>query len=271
MRTVLDESGAVINQTDYEPFGATVAVTGIDTRKKFIDKELDRESTTYNTGVRQYDPEGPGFASVDPLWEEFRAWTPYHYAHDNPVGLKDPSGLQVGEKNDNGGGGAISPAGGSVAPEGYWSVRPVFRGLSRFWRNLTGTNSGGGSATTATGGASSGGSARGGRGAINTPKRLNPGINVSTERMQHVRERHIENNIPAFQGKSKFAPNVNVGKLIQQGTQMPMVRQANGNFARTFDAGRVIGTDRATGQATPIVTIITTPNGNLVTMFPGIP
>jgi len=126
-------------------------VTGIDTRKKFIDKELDRESTTYNTGVRQYDPEGPGFASVDPLWEEFRAWTPYHYAHDNPVGLKDPSGLQVGEKNDNGGGGAISPAGGSVAPEGYWSVRPVFRGLSRFWRNLTGTNSGGGSAATAPG------------------------------------------------------------------------------------------------------------------------
>jgi len=92
---VLDESGSVINQTDYEPFGATVAVTGIDTRKKFIDKELDRESTTYNTGVRQYDPEGPGFASVDPLWEKYPAWTPYHYSFNNPLGTKDPSGLDT--------------------------------------------------------------------------------------------------------------------------------------------------------------------------------
>jgi len=52
---------------------------------------------------------------------------------------------------------------------------------------------------------------------------------------------------------------------------MPVVRQANGNFARTFDAGRVIGIDRATGLTSSIVTIITTPEGNLVTMFPGLP
>ena len=67
-------------------------MTGIDTRKKFIDKELDGESTTYNTGVRQYDPEGPGFASVDPLWEEYPAWTPYHYSFNNPLQFKDPEG-----------------------------------------------------------------------------------------------------------------------------------------------------------------------------------
>ena len=52
---------------------------------------------------------------------------------------------------------------------------------------------------------------------------------------------------------------------------MPMVRQANGNFARTFDAGRIIGIDRTTGQASSTVTIITRQNSDLVTMFPGAP
>lgn len=100
---------------------------------------------------------------------------------------------------------------------------------------------------------------------------LNPGINVTERGMQHVLERHIVNGIPEFAGKSKFTTGVNLEGLIQQGTQMPMVRHANGNFARTFDAGRAIGIDRATGQASSTVTIITAPNGNLVTMFPGVP
>gem|GEM_PF-5446458 len=92
---VLDESGAVINQTDYEPFGATVAVTGIDTRKKFIDKERDGETGTANHGVRQYDPEIGGFGAIDPLWEKYRSLTPYHYAANNPVSLSDPDGRKT--------------------------------------------------------------------------------------------------------------------------------------------------------------------------------
>ena len=51
------EQKRLYSQTDYEPFGTTVAVTGIDTRKKFIDKERDGETGTTNHGVRQYDPE----------------------------------------------------------------------------------------------------------------------------------------------------------------------------------------------------------------------
>ena len=89
--------------------------------------------------------------------------------------------------------------------------------------------------------------------------------------MQHVLERHIVNGIPEFAGKSKFTTGVNLTELIQQGAQMPMVRQANGNFARTFDAGRIIGIDRATGRASSTVTIITRPNEDLVAMFPGAP
>jgi hypothetical protein len=100
---------------------------------------------------------------------------------------------------------------------------------------------------------------------------LNPGINATEKGMRHVLERHIVNGIPEFAGKRKFATGVNIRELIQQGTQTPMVRQANGNFARTFDAGRAIGIERASGQATSTVTIITAPNGNLITMFPGVP
>lgn len=60
-------------------------------------------------------------------------------------------------------------------------------------------------------------------------------------------------------------------KLIEEGTQMPMeLQQGTGNFARTFDTGRIIGIDLK-GRPTSIVTIITKPNRNLVTMFPGRP
>jgi hypothetical protein len=50
-----------------------------------------------------------------------------------------------------------------------------------------------------------------------------------------------------------------------------MVQQGNGNFARTWDAGRSIGIDRVTGQQTSVMTVITRPNGELVTAFPGRP
>jgi len=63
----------------------------------------------------------------------------------------------------------------------------------------------------------------------------------------------------------------NLSALINSGTQQRMVQQGNGNFARTWDAGRSIGIDRVTGQQTSVMTVITRPNGELVTAFPGRP
>lgn len=103
------------------------------------------------------------------------------------------------------------------------------------------------------------------------PKLLNPPIEVTPGGMQHVLDRHTVNNIAKYVGKSKFNPGEDIAKLIEQATQQPMVPQANGNFARTFDVGRSIGVDRATGQATSTMTVITRPNGTLVTAFPGKP
>ena len=102
-------------------------------------------------------------------------------------------------------------------------------------------------------------------------KLLNPAINATDKGMKHVLERHIVNGIPEFADKSKFTTGTDLTKLIEQGTQRPMVQQPNGNFARIFDAGQAVGIDRATGLPTSTVTIVTSPSGNLVTMFPGRP
>lgn len=92
-RVVLNGSGTVISQIDNSPFGEQIAVTGLDSRKQFIDKEKDGETGTANHGVRQYDPERGSFTSLDAAWEKFPSQSPYHYSHNNPVNRLDANGL----------------------------------------------------------------------------------------------------------------------------------------------------------------------------------
>ena len=68
----------------------------------FIGKEQDEESSYFQLGVRQYDPAIGRFLSVDPLWEYFPNYNPYHYSYNNPVSFKDPTGLapEPNEKED---------------------------------------------------------------------------------------------------------------------------------------------------------------------------
>jgi hypothetical protein len=89
--------------------------------------------------------------------------------------------------------------------------------------------------------------------------------------MKHVVDRHTVNNISKFASKSKFNVCEDLSVLIRSGTHQHAFKQANGNFARTFNVGRNIGIDRATGAQTSIMTVITNPKGNLVTAFPGAP
>ena len=37
------------------------------------------------------------FTSIDPLWEKYYSWTPYHYCSNNPVMGSDPSGMIPGD------------------------------------------------------------------------------------------------------------------------------------------------------------------------------
>jgi len=103
------------------------------------------------------------------------------------------------------------------------------------------------------------------------PALLNGPIRLSERGMNHVIERHTANGIAKFSGKSKFNEGENIPALINSGTQQRMTQQDNGNFARTWDTGRSIGIDNASGKQTSVMTVITRPNGELVTAFPGSP
>ncbi|MDR0227860.1 MAG: hypothetical protein LBI72_02185 [Flavobacteriaceae bacterium] len=68
--------------------------------------ELDESTGYYYYGARYYDPGMSIFLSVDPLAEQFPNWNPYHYVHNNPINLVDPTGMSgedwVHYKGENG-------------------------------------------------------------------------------------------------------------------------------------------------------------------------
>ncbi len=72
---------------DYSPFGEVLTKSEDKKPGKvgFIGKEQDEESSYFQLGVRQYDPAIGRFLSVDPLWESFRNYNPYHYSYNNPI------------------------------------------------------------------------------------------------------------------------------------------------------------------------------------------
>ena len=70
---------------------------------------------------------------------------------------------------------------------------------------------------------------------------------------------------------SIFNAGENVRALVEAAERVAPTLQDGGNFQRIVDAGRVIGVDRATGQATSIYTVITNAAGQMVTVFPGVP
>ncbi len=49
----------------------------------FIGKENDVESGLGDFAVRMYDNGSGRFLSIDPLWEKYLAWSPYHYCGNN--------------------------------------------------------------------------------------------------------------------------------------------------------------------------------------------
>ena len=60
-----------------------------------INKEKDYESGLGDFGVRKYDDGIGRFTSIDPLFEKYAGWTPYHYSLNNPVNMKDDNGKLV--------------------------------------------------------------------------------------------------------------------------------------------------------------------------------
>ncbi len=88
--------------TDYDPFGMSFTSTQSSANKYLYNgKELQDEQLGgvnldwYDYHSRFYDPALARFTTQDPLAEDFSSWTPYHYVHNNPINLVDPTGMSA--------------------------------------------------------------------------------------------------------------------------------------------------------------------------------
>ena len=91
-----DDTGSLVESTNYEPFGGQRAHTGIDTSTyKFTDQEFDAESGLYNYDARMYDPIIGRFISADSMLPDVynpQALNRYSYCLNNPLIYTDPTG-----------------------------------------------------------------------------------------------------------------------------------------------------------------------------------
>lgn len=103
-RMVVNQTGAVVQQTDYYPFGLAFNKAGSsDNKFLYNGKELQEDMIGnglldwYDYGARMYDPALGRFHTPDPLAEYRYNMTPYHYVMNNPMKFIDPNGLQEEE------------------------------------------------------------------------------------------------------------------------------------------------------------------------------
>ncbi len=93
----------IIQKDDYYPFGMSIAGLNfgreyaLENKFLYNGKELqtDLDLDWYDYGARMYDAEIGRWNVVDPLAEEYYAWTPYHYAMNDPINAIDPNGKEV--------------------------------------------------------------------------------------------------------------------------------------------------------------------------------
>jgi len=94
VRQLVDASGQVRAEYDYDPFGRRTKVSGdLDTVVGFTGHHLHDKSGLYMAWYRQYDPRLGRWLNRDPL-EEIDDPNLYAYLKSNPINRTDPLGLQ---------------------------------------------------------------------------------------------------------------------------------------------------------------------------------
>ncbi len=97
-RAVVDRQGAVVQRTDYYPYGLPLRQTSPDSQPyKYSGKEFDPINglNTYDFHARAYHPASIVFNSQDIYGDIFAHLSPYCYCIGNPIGFKDPDGQHV--------------------------------------------------------------------------------------------------------------------------------------------------------------------------------
>lgn len=86
--------GEIVEINNYYPFGLMhnyTVTTQNAYQYKYNGKEL-QETGMYDYGARMYMPDIGRWGVVDPLAEQYRRWSPYNYAMNNPILFIDPDG-----------------------------------------------------------------------------------------------------------------------------------------------------------------------------------
>ena len=90
---VTNQTGAVVEETTYEPYGEIV--DGGESRFLFTSKELDTNTDMYYYGARYYDPFFSRFTQPDPFIQDIynpQDLNRYSYVRNNPYKYVDPTG-----------------------------------------------------------------------------------------------------------------------------------------------------------------------------------
>ncbi len=99
VRATVNEAGDVIGYDDYYPFGLTMPGRSSNSANpndnyKFIGEELDDEAglNVMHLNARSFDTVIARFMQVDPMYDLYPSWNPFHYSFNNPIRWVDPTG-----------------------------------------------------------------------------------------------------------------------------------------------------------------------------------
>ncbi len=94
-RVVADASGAVVKVMEYDGFGQVTSDTNpsFDLPMGFAGGLVDPVSGLVRFGFRDYDPQAGRWTARDPILFDGGQANLYVYVANNPIGLRDPSGL----------------------------------------------------------------------------------------------------------------------------------------------------------------------------------